>query len=221
MAKKGSYQRKQERKNRITAVLGILFLTFVLFISGAEFIRHWIVIATWDTGGILEYQGEYTLKVQERMSGHSSRYHYTFIMDNGDKLTVGSRYLQNADRLLLAQDTGDKEELIVRYTRFPELLQGKNDKRAVSIVSAANGTVYYAQDKADFRGEMVLFAVVGLLMLVFLIPVIWLFFDGPAKRLWTRMRQKRRREKRKQEQKKTDQSPQKETDRSAEPTQDD
>ncbi len=193
MAKKGSYQRKKERKNRVTAVLCILLLTFVLFLSGAEFIRHWIVLATWDTGGVLEYQGEYTLKVQERMSRGSSRYTYTFTMDNGYEVSVGSRYLQDEDRLLLIQDKGAKEKLIVRYTRFSELLQSKNSRSPVSIVSGTDGTVYYDKGKARFRAEMVLFVVLNMMILLLLVPIAWLSLDGSVKRLRTRLRQKRRR----------------------------
>ena len=95
---------------------------------------------------------------------------------------------------MLAQDKGNGEELIVQYTRFPELLQGEKTRSPVSIVSGTDGTVYYDKGKAQFRAEMVLFAVVVFLMLVFLIPAIWLFFDGPVKRLRTRLRQKRRRQ---------------------------
>lgn len=197
MAKKGTYQRKKERKNKFLTIFGVLLLVSVLLMSIIELVRHGVILQVLESGDIQEYRSNYTLRVKERRR-HDS---YIFTWEDGSYTSVLSREIQYKLHAFI-EDSAGQEEMVVQYIRLPPPFRDDEEKLAISLSSATDGTVYYTQTKGDFLADMAVLVVVALLMLLCLSPFGVLYLYLPLQEQRIRKKKEKRREERKQKQQK-------------------
>ena len=197
MAKKGTYQRKKERKNKFLTIFGVLLLVSVLLMSIIELVRHGVILQVLKSGDIQEYRSNYTLRVKER------RWHdrYIFTWEDGSYTSVLSREIQYRLHAFI-EDSAGQEEMVVQYIWLPPPFRDDEEKLAISLSSATDGTVYYTQTKGDFLADMAVLVVVALLMLLCLSPFGLLYLYLPLRERRNRKKKEKRREERKQKQQK-------------------
>ena len=75
---------KLKIKNKLKKGVGIIVVFVIGLLFLIEGMQDLITLEKWDSGGILEYSGNYTLtkKKYYRNTG------YTFVLGNGDKIYV-------------------------------------------------------------------------------------------------------------------------------------
>lgn len=196
MAKKGTYQRKKERKNKFLTICGILILVTVLLMSIIELVRHGVILQVLESGDIQEYRSSYTVKKIER---HKKPDRYIFTWEDGSYTSVLTGEIQYRLHAFI-EDSAGQEEMVVQYIRLPPPFRDDEEKLAISLISANDGTVFYTQTKGDFLAYMRLLGVIALLMLLFLSPFGFLYLYLPLRERRIRKKKEKRREERKQEQ---------------------
>lgn len=139
-----------------------------------------ITVITWDSGGIVEYEGKYEVEIIK-----SGRFYYElFTLDNGDKLVFAEGGIGKKINF------NDHNELKFKYSKFVKIF-GNFVHRGASIVTNDNVIVVSEQSmKNEILSVGIIFIVVGssVVFLLFL-PVIFektisliIWFHRPKKK---------------------------------------
>ncbi len=124
--KRGQYQRRKERENKITGV--VCFFVLVIFIP--LMLTYGIIdngsrVYQINNDSLHEYTGKYTYRLHKGYN-RRSRSKYIFTLDNGDTVVIPKRYCKN-DEIL-----GECQELTIYYDTNPINANGHS---AVSITT--------------------------------------------------------------------------------------
>ena len=130
MTKKLSNKAKRKKIHSLLCLLIFLILGLYCFIA---FLGDNATLKKWDTGGIKEYYGAYTLA---RIT-YPRNVVYRFSLQNGDLVEVASEYLSDKNQLANSTDT---TKLLFKYSAFPKPFSRAHE--AVSIVSEDTDTIY-------------------------------------------------------------------------------
>ena len=96
--KRGEYQRRMERKTKISIVCGLLLFVFTIIYSIFGIISSAYWIQQIDEGTFKEFSGPYSYEVRKVIS-RRSRYNYKFTLGNGDTFTISSENTHYSERL--------------------------------------------------------------------------------------------------------------------------
>lgn len=157
MQKRYLTQIKKQRFSKLTT--SFCFLSIVII--GTTFIimalQNWIVLSTWESGGVKEYYGLYTLTIKEYVRNTN----YIFSLPNGDNIEIPCEAVSNGEKLENIQSNGIHHELVFRYMKYRKPL--RNTYSVVSINSGENGTVYVDERvvKSNMVGELVAYVVLA------------------------------------------------------------
>ena len=96
--KRGEYQRRMERKTKISTVCGLLLFVFTIIFSVFGIISSAYWIQHIDDGTFKEYTGPYSYELRKGIS-RRSRYNYKITLGNGDTFTISSRNARYSEGL--------------------------------------------------------------------------------------------------------------------------
>ena len=166
MAKRASYQKTKERKNKTMRICFVLlmFLVSALFLWGI--IESAITVHIIDHQALHTYSGHYDHEIQYR---NKQRSIYIFYLDNGDTLAISSVHMKNIDLL------ANYEKLNFAYAPVSISLDGKNP--AVSITSEDGSVPFLATEEVrnDDVGKIWLLSILfGILLLCAVAPIVLL-----------------------------------------------
>lgn len=165
MGKPGEYQRRKERRQRITdLIVGVLMAAIVLFLI-YNIIQSAVNVYDIDNGTLNTYSGGYTYEIRHGTRNIS----YVFSLDNGDKITALPELTQNEDVWEL------HSELVFQYSTMPATFFGVYS--AVSITSQDGETVFLSgkDSRSEDVGSIWVFSVLLVLVVsVLILPLVLL-----------------------------------------------
>lgn len=159
--KKGVAQRRNERRKIITTNLSFA-LTFIIGLVFAVLVfQNTSLLINWENGGVLEYQGQYTIE-KDPLSLRSINYKIT--LSNGDVLKIHSNHIQN--RLLVSNDEkipAHLEELSFRYSSYKKPIHGTHTVISITSMNGSSEFVNEAYMKSVITAEIIVYSVLALL----------------------------------------------------------
>lgn len=152
---------KRRQRKKIIPIVVVLSLVVVLCVLST--IQDVLVLAAWDSGGVLTYKGDYICSVKS--SGKSQ--HYIFELGNGDQVSI-KKSAQFAD-LQNALDDETPPALVFQYSKYPNLfwISPKGNVHAlISVASAADGVEYISNQemKKEMRRNCIIFLPAGIFL---------------------------------------------------------
>lgn len=147
-----SKRKKQKRLNIGTGVC-LLALFVVGFLFLFEAIQDWVTLNNWDSGNILEYQGNYLYAERKYLRNTN----YIFALDNGDTVSTPCEYIVGDNTELK-----NNSELRFRYLSHKDVF-GWGTHTAISIKSMDNGHVFLQEEltKETIKSETLAFFLIG------------------------------------------------------------
>lgn len=159
--KYGEYQKRKERKTKITNVLCILILIVVTSIILYGIVQNAVNIRDVDYNSLNQYTGTYVYELKARIGKGPS--HYRFTLDNGDVVLTIASQVQN-DQLL-----DDQDKLTVQYTTmYTNPLHRQYS--AVSIASA-DGAVEFLDLETSRRESVSMIWILSFLLMLIILSV--------------------------------------------------
>lgn len=168
--KRGEYQRRKERRNKISNVLCILFFLFGAALMLYGLVQASVNVRDIDHGTLNSYTGEYEYRLTVGSGRHRSST-YIFTLGNGDVVLASKREVDHQEQL------DENDVLTFQYTTmFSNPLYGRYS--AVFITSADGEIEFVNADQS--RRESVsaiwissIFSLLSLSIIVFLLVVIY------------------------------------------------
>ena len=159
MRKRGEYQKRKERQQKISEILSSLMFLVLTVILLYGLIQSAVNVYDIDHHSLNTYTGPYQYELRVGHGRHH-RYNYYFTLDNGDNLVIGRRWIENEDML------ANCEELTFQYTTmYANPLYGTYSPASITTVDGK--TVVMDIDKS--RSESV-----GYIWIWSVLLVLWL-----------------------------------------------
>lgn len=185
--KRGEYQRRKERQNKVSCVLGILFFLFATALMLYGLVQASVNVRDIDHGTLNSYTGEYEYRLKVSIGRHRNTT-YVFTLGNGDVVLASKREIENQERL------DENDILTFQYTTmFSNPLYGRHS--AVSITSADGEVEFVNADRS--RRESVsaiwlssFFSLLFVFLIAFIIAIFC--YTNNWKKRYQNWRKKRR-----------------------------
>ena len=155
MKKRGAYQKRKELINRVSRVAAVIVSVVIVFVFLAAVVQNICALREVEDGTLREYSGGYTYSL--RKTRHNAS--YSFVLENGDKIVVNSRLLENKDAIELSS------KLSFRYSNATGIIPW-GGRICVSIESTDGSTVVLAEDvlKDDLTGRTIIYSILAVLI---------------------------------------------------------
>ena len=147
--KRGEYQRRMERKTRISTVCGLILFGFMIIFSIFGILSCATEIQHIDDGTFKEYTGPYSYEYRKGITRRNRRVnYYTFTLGNGDTFSISSRNSRYNEML---------DENPVIHVQYVQDLFG--DEYACLSVATPDGsfTIRSLENSRESRVEIIWF----------------------------------------------------------------
>ena len=108
--KRGEYQKRKERQDRLNSVLGIFFILLITFYFLWLIVNNGVAIRHIRQNSLDKYTGSYSYELKRTYGKHTS-YYYLFTLDNGDVLSIPKSKFEN-EKIL-----AERQPLTFQYTK--------------------------------------------------------------------------------------------------------
>lgn len=166
---------KKSIKNIVFNVVVVLFSLYMI-VAG---ICDLITVITWDSGGIIEYEGKYEIEIIDLRT----RKNYLFKLDNGDVAIFSDRF--NYD---------DYEELNFKYAKLISIVR-LFAHRGVGVTTT-NDVIIVSEE--SMKSEILNFGIIGIVLgsiFIFLLFLPVIFEKTISLIIWFRGLKKKKRKK--------------------------
>lgn len=157
--KRGEYQKRKERQNKLTGMLCIILLLFVILFFSYCLVQEAVNISDINHNALKRYTGTCSYEYHRGYGRHGNNY-YVLTLDNGDAVYVSNKLIENKDHL------NHYAEFTIQYS---SVYSNPFYRRysAVTITSADGTTSFLSIDRAKGRSiEAVWICSLMLLLLV-------------------------------------------------------
>lgn len=185
--KRGEYQRRKERQNKISNVICVMAILLFILIFLYPLIQESVNVYDIDHDSLNTYTGSFQYEISTGLSRHRTTT-YKFMLDNGDVVLVLGRFLENKETL------DECKELCFQYsTMYSNLLYGRYS--AVSIITTDGEETILDIDRtrSDSVTGIWLYSIMIVLCVGLLVGLLVMFYyAGDWKRRYQKWRYKKR-----------------------------
>lgn len=186
--KRGEYQRRKERQNKISNILCVLTILLFILLFLYPLIQESVNVYDIDHDSLNTYTGSFEYRINTGFLGRHRSTTYVFTLDNGDVLLVLGRFLENEESL------NENKELRFQYsTMYSNPLYGRYSAVSITTTDGEATILDIDRSRRDSVFGIWLFSIMILLCLGLLVALLVMsYYAGDWKRRYEKWRKKRR-----------------------------
>ena len=161
-----AYRKTRQYKREQRFLVELWFCTIILFLVGFLFsvsaINHAFTLSHWNTNGILDYTGGYTLSEHDYLRNTC----YIFTLNNGDVISVPSEHLHIGN-------FSDHQALSFRYSKCKSVFRmGTHDVISIETPGENNQIQYVNVTQTGYQSALTLYTILGIVCLLLFVAFL-------------------------------------------------